>query len=180
MSEVTAEWSRRLSELRRDFDESFARPRSVVESAVQSLIEIRAAGNVFGLRLNEILGIELQRKRTFLPNELSGFEGVVGIRGRVIPVFSLGRLLGADERAMSHEPWLIICNSVEPVALSFERLEGCVTAFDSSWVTPSATSSGLQKHIHGLLRLESTILPVLQLSSIWKEISGNRENEEKR
>jgi purine-binding chemotaxis protein CheW len=49
--------------------------------------------------------------------------GLAGIRGGIVPVFSLSSILGYPPDNRSPR-WMIICKSEEPIALAFSDFEG--------------------------------------------------------
>ncbi len=58
-----------------------------------------------------------------VPSRVPELLGLTGIRGVVVPVFSLARLLGFNsERGQAH--WLVFCGDRQsPIALAFETME---------------------------------------------------------
>ncbi|MGA2992403.1 MAG: chemotaxis protein CheW, partial [Candidatus Korobacteraceae bacterium] len=59
-----------------------------------------------------------------VPSRVPELLGITGVRGTVVPVFSLAALLGFSSNAT--EPrWLMFCGAKQaPVAFAFDELEG--------------------------------------------------------
>lgn len=80
--------------LRRAFDERFAEPVAPHVADTERLLLADLGGARVALRLREIAGLAAAPTLVRLPGGSPGFVGLAGIRGRVLPVFSLAALLG--------------------------------------------------------------------------------------
>lgn len=111
-----------LADWRRAFDQTFSAPPPEARADRVSLLAISTGGLPCALRLAELAGLEAPRRVVPLPDGPPGLLGACGIRGRLVPVFDLGLLLGA---AGGEAPrWLALHGEDEPVGLAFETLEG--------------------------------------------------------
>ena len=112
--------------LRHAFDNSFAAPiRLGTEDAVD-LLALRVAGDAYAVRLGDVSGLLVDRRLVPLPATLPEFLGLTGVKGGVIPVWSLRALLGAGA---DHDfpRWMILVSGQgrgETLALAFERFDG--------------------------------------------------------
>lgn len=105
--------------LRVAFDRGFVEPPPAERAQAESLLAIEVRGEPYALRLAEVAGVHVDRNVTPLPSPAPALLGVVGFRGRVIPVWDLGRILGHP--AAEPPRWLIIAGSAEqPIAFAFE------------------------------------------------------------
>lgn len=114
--------------LRREFDESFARPARHAADDVESVLALRVGGDAYAVRLADVTGLLADRKLVPLPTAVPEFLGVVGMRGGVVPTWSLGALLGYGVERESPR-WLILVGErggARALALAFERFEGHV------------------------------------------------------
>jgi len=95
MSTAGSELLGKVAEMRRQFDESFARPRPHHLPAGESMLAIVVRGEPFAVRLAETAGLAaLEGKILPVPSEAKELLGLIGHRGTVVPVFSLAALLG--------------------------------------------------------------------------------------
>lgn len=115
----------KVAEMRRAFDESFAAPQRDDEQSVEHMLAVEVAGDRFAVRVADISGLTIA-KGTILrvPSRAPELLGITGIRGVVVPVFSLAALLGISPAA-GHPRWLVLCGGRQaPIALAIERVEG--------------------------------------------------------
>jgi purine-binding chemotaxis protein CheW len=114
----------KVEEMRRLFDESFALapPEQVTEP--EPMLAITLEGEPFALRVREILGLAVKKEEIVpVPSRVPELLGLTGVRGIVVPVFSLARLLGFNsENGQVH--WLVFCGERQsPIALAIESME---------------------------------------------------------
>ena len=86
--------AKRFSELRHAFDTTFAEPHVDRDHAPEKFLAVRSQGSRLAFRLSEIAGVAVDRKLTRLPSPVPELIGLTGIRGRLVPVYSLAALLG--------------------------------------------------------------------------------------
>lgn len=124
MSATVSKLEGKVAEMRRLFDESFALALPEQVAAPEPMLAITVEGERFALRLREILGVAASKEKIVpVPSRVPELLGLTGIRGVVVPVFSLSRLLGFDS---GHDQalWLVFCGEGQsPIALAFEGME---------------------------------------------------------
>jgi chemotaxis signal transduction protein len=114
----------KLAELRNAFDQTFA--ISAVSQAaeqIEDLLCIGVAGDHYAIKVSEISGLVNNRKAVALPSPVPELLGVAGIRGGLVPVYSLAALLGYSQDT-GRPRWFALCGSEEPLALAFSDFEG--------------------------------------------------------
>lgn len=120
LSPITA----KLAELRRTFDEARAVPSSSGgDLQAESLLAIRVSRDAYAIRVSEISGLATDRKIVALPSSIPELLGVAGIRGALVPVYSLTGLLGYGAET-GQVRWLVLCGTEEPFALALSDFEG--------------------------------------------------------
>jgi chemotaxis signal transduction protein len=112
--------------LRRAFDDSFAAPARVSTEDSVDLLALRVAGEPYAVRLDDISGLLVDRRLVALPATLPEFLGLTGVKGGVVPVWSLSALLGYR---VDHDlpRWMVLISGRsrdESLALAFERFDG--------------------------------------------------------
>jgi purine-binding chemotaxis protein CheW len=114
----------RISELRDAFDQTYTIPAaSQAAEQMENLLSIRVAGDPYAIKVSEISGLVNNRKTIAFPSRVPELLGVAGIRGGLVPVYSLPALLGYSHDA-GQPRWLALCGSEEPVGLAFGDFEG--------------------------------------------------------
>jgi purine-binding chemotaxis protein CheW len=112
----------KLAALRREFDDSFATPPSERAEESEQLLLIRSGGESLALKIGELAGLVKDRTILPLPETPPELLGIAGIRGRLVPVYSLARLLGGSPQ--DNERWLVLCEAGGLTGLTFSAFEG--------------------------------------------------------
>jgi chemotaxis signal transduction protein len=114
------------AELRNAFDRARAIPfSSQAVERMESLLGVRVCGDAYAIRISEISGLANARKVVELPSAIPELLGVAGVRGVLVPVYSLSALLGYNAEAAQGR-WLVLCGTEEPVGLALNDFEGYV------------------------------------------------------
>lgn len=151
----------RAADLRSAFDKSFALPPVQVSVERDDLLTIRVAGAPYAIRLHEVTGIVTRRKVISVPNAGAHLLGVSGIRGNIVPVFSLASILGYGP-ATDSPRWLILCGVEEPLGLGFSDFDGYLQVPTSSFHSEDLTSSS-HGYVKEVVRTEVAVFPVISL-----------------
>jgi purine-binding chemotaxis protein CheW len=108
-------------ELRRAFDEAFARAAGAGAPPSEDFLAIRLRADPHLLRQREIARLLRLRDVTRYPSPVPAWLGLAGLAGAVVPVYDLAVLAGyppADTPS-----WMVLCAGA-PVALAFDAFEG--------------------------------------------------------
>ncbi len=147
--------------MRQAFDEAFARPREEREATIGMLI-LRVRTTELACSLEGLAGFEVDRRLVPLVGGPPGLLGLAGVRGKLVPVYSLAALLGLGDETGR---WLALARGAEPVALSFHGLERFLRVPRTA-VHLGQPASGVAHHISGLLRVGSGSYNLLDLPSV--------------
>ncbi len=126
MNDDGARGSASADVLRQAFDRSFAAPARVHTEDTVDLLTLSVAGDGYAVRLSDVSGLLVDRRVVPLPATLPEFLGLTGVKGGVVPVWSLSALLGTGAE---HDlpRWMILVNGRgrgDTLALAFERFDG--------------------------------------------------------
>jgi purine-binding chemotaxis protein CheW len=123
----------RATRLREAFDRGFALPPAAEAGETGDFLLLRAAGAAYALRVADMAGIAAGRTVVPVPGRRPELLGVAGIRGALVCVYSLSRLLGlpgplGHPTTSEEAAWLalVFLADADPVALAFQELEGFV------------------------------------------------------
>ena len=109
--------------MRRRFDAVFAAPPVARGADVAAFLALRLGGDGFALRIQQMSGLAAACKIVPLPGSAAALLGLAGLRGVVVPVFSLSVLMGYSE-----EPprWFASCAGQrgDTIALGFCDFDG--------------------------------------------------------
>lgn len=158
--------ARSLADLRRAFDETFARPVADVVTDAQELIAVPIGSDRYLLQVRELAGLFAERRVVALPTRTPMFLGVAGIRGAVVPVWQLAGLLGhpGDE----HAPRWLALASTPRVGLAFGRFGGHVRLPPAA--IPTAPDRDAGAHVRAVVRLDGVVHRIVDIPSILAAI----------
>lgn len=168
MTDIPATAAQRVAELRRAFDEAFASPPRAKTEEVEDLLTFRIEGNPYGLSIREIAGVAAAGERVPLPSGRPGLLGITGLRGALVPVYSLPVLMGYGPSRTSPR-WLALCGARDPLALALGDLDGYARIPGTALHVPDREP---RKHVHRLARIGETVSAIISVSSIVSEIIG--------
>jgi purine-binding chemotaxis protein CheW len=89
-------------------------------------LTFRAAGRLYALPAEEIAEVIRLPAVARVPQSPESLMGLANLRGSVLPVASLSRLLGREESKLDGASRAIVLRSERPVALVVERVEALV------------------------------------------------------
>lgn len=163
---------RRAIELRTAFDRSFALPPPQETQEVDDLLAVRVGCDRYAIRLRDIGGIVARRTIVAVPAAAPGLMGVAGIRGDIVPVFSLSSFLGYGD---DHEApnWTVLCGGEHPIGLGFAELEGYLR-LPRSAVHADETSQVKRNYVTGIVAIETGARPVIAVPAIITAIRNRR------
>lgn len=115
--------SARVLAMRREFDEAFARAPAGAAVETEALLRISAAGGRYFVRLRDVAAVHPRGAILPVPSARPGLIGLASPRGRLLPVYALGALLGRPAPD-APPPWLLVAAGPAPAAFAFDRLEG--------------------------------------------------------
>jgi chemotaxis signal transduction protein len=157
------QFSGKLAELRESFDREFSLPRQERREKGQEFLIVGAGGQRHALRLDDVLGLQRGRKIVPLPGAAAGLLGLAGIAGRLTPVFDLNALLGGSAGTEAPQ-WLVVCKGQWPLALAFDRFEGCVQAPREDVFTPAdAAATRLTRQA---VRIDGRTLCIIDVQAV--------------
>lgn len=160
----------KIAEIRRLFDKSFAIAPVEKGIAPKAMLAIAIEGEPFALRVREISGLAVSNETIVpVPSRVPELLGLTGIRGVVVPVFSLPRLLGFDS-LHSKTHWLVFCGEVQtPIALAFETMERLFEATDSK-IFVRQEPVGHHPHVNATVSEGATLRGVISIPTLVEYI----------
>ena len=154
--------------LREAFDRAFAEAPVADGERSESFLGIRVGGDAHAVALAEVGGLFADRKIVPLPGAAE-LLGVAGLRGEIIPVYSLRALLGY---APAEEParWLIYSGDEQAVAFAFDQFDGYARVIPSELSSvPGAAARG---YIHATATIMGMRRSIISIRSIMNSITS--------
>jgi len=168
VSELQPSNFRDVAALRQAFDESFAQPPAAHAAAFEDFLGIRVAGNPYALRLLEAAQVAAHGQVLELPSEQPEFLGLAGLKGELLPIYSLAALLGHG-RETGEGRWLAVCGTEGRIGLAFANLEGFLRV-PRSEVFGLGVPQRTHDHVQEALRCAAGVRPIVRVASIVSSI----------
>lgn len=161
--------SEKVAELRHSFDETWAAPFSeATEELPDSLLSIRVSGDAYAIKVSEIVGLVTGRKIVSVPAPIPELLGLAGIRGTLVPVYSLKAILGYgsdDEQPR----WLALCGTEECFAVAFHEFEGYLRIARGE-LYPVEQNDAVRTHVKEVARGRGAVLAVVSIPLVRESI----------
>jgi len=172
LSPITA----KVEELRSVFDQARAAPfSSGTEEQTEDLLAIRVSRDAYAIRVSEISGLATDRNIVAFPSPIPELLGVAGIRGALVPVYSLAMLLGYN-RETERTRWLALCGTEDSVALVFSYFEGYFRVPLTQLYAAEEKEVALS-HVQQVVRAKDMVRAVVSIPLIRKTIQRRCGNE---
>jgi purine-binding chemotaxis protein CheW len=148
-------------------DQSAAPGRS---SATHQFVGFRLGGEDYAIAITKIQEIIVMKPITRIPQVPSFIEGLINLRGSVIPVVNLRTLFGLQHRDLDDETRTIIVNVGDRTIgyIVDEVTQVMRIAADQIQDAPVSITSGSKQHIAGLAQLEDRLLVILEIERLLK------------
>jgi purine-binding chemotaxis protein CheW len=158
--------------LRKAFDESFAIRPGERNQNVEGLLVLRVSGVSYAVKLREIKGLFRKKKISPVPGPVPELLGFAGIKGILVPVYSLAALLGRGQENCDSK-WFVLCQSSEAAffALAVEEFEGYVDVAYSN-ITSDAVPSAKPRTFHQVARINDTSRVIVDIPTVLSLIQA--------
>jgi purine-binding chemotaxis protein CheW len=161
---MAGEMGTRAREMRAAFDGAFARPTSIGTEPTEDLLLVRVGSAPYALRVSELGGIAKDRPISPAPSQRHELLGLAALRGAVLCVYSMARLLGLSEDTSTPE-WMALSGGEEPVALAFARLEGFLRA-----ARAAVHEEPRGQLVRAVLKEASLVRPIVDVPAILETV----------
>jgi purine-binding chemotaxis protein CheW len=157
------------AQLRQEFDHAFSLPVQAEAVRGRHLLAIRVGGYPYALDPAEIAGLQVDRAIVPVPGLLPEWLGLAGIRGGLVPVYSLAALLGYEQPPAAKPRWLALCGSEPLLGLAFDEFERHLN-LDPSQIAAADPASIKTKHVRAVAQADLS-RPVISIPSVAAEIA---------
>jgi purine-binding chemotaxis protein CheW len=172
MSSADAKLKSRLAEMRQRFDNAFAQPVPERAAGQYPMLAIVVGAERMAIRLTDTAAlVTVQGRVAPVPSSVPELIGVTGIRGILVPVFSLAALLGLESQA-GETRWLVLCGPRQaPLALAFEEFESHIQVDASDRL--AAVGDGSTRRYRGeTVRHGGRLRTLINVPAIVEHITG--------
>lgn len=154
--------------LRAEFDAAFQAPPRAEDPDGVAVLAARLGPDLLAVRVLELAGIVPARPIVPVPSRRPELLGLCGIRGAVVPVYALARLL---RRADPQEParWLLLAGAGDA------RIALAVTALEGRLRVPAAAlrraAEEAKDHVPEVVAHDGRLVPVVSVPSLLRSIT---------
>jgi chemotaxis signal transduction protein len=163
-------FERKLAELQRDFDRTFAAAPATDLGEFEDVLTVRIGGDPYALRASEISGLFAGRRVVPFPTRRVDLLGMAGIRSALVPIYGLSLVLGYG-RSDRATPWIAVCDKSDPVGLAFEDFESFVRVPRAA-VHARGQEGSTWKHVTNVVRIAEETRPLLDVDLILQALKG--------
>jgi len=166
MNATDTRMSETAAELRLAFDRSFSQATNADIAVAEELLAIRVGSHPYLVRLAEVSGLFADKRITWLPSPVPTLLGLAGLRGKVLPVYDLGMLIGATKAAAPR--WLLVTAS-SPVGFAFDHFDGYLSLRPEDIVSEIRTETR-ERHVLDAVLAVDLVRPLISLASVLESI----------
>ena len=137
---------------------------------IYQLVSFKIAGEEFGLDILKVQEIIRVLDVTRMPNAPEFIEGVINLRGRIVPVIDLRRRFDLPPKEKDGNTRIIVVElSGKTVGFLVDRVQEVIrveTAVTES--PPDLVTNGQTRYITGVAKLEDRLLLLLDLDQVLR------------
>lgn len=156
--------------LREAFDRAFAGAPVTDAGRTENFLAIRVGGEPHAIALAEIAGLFTDKKIVALPGRAPELLGIAGLRGDIVPVYSLRAFLGYPP---AEEPtrWLVLAGREQAVSFAFDRFDGYARIVHTE-LSPVPGTSSSRGHTRAMATIAGVRRSIISVHSILDTITS--------
>jgi chemotaxis signal transduction protein len=163
------------AELSRIFDESFVRETISSYARYERFLLIRAGEEPFAVRTLDVAELVAGTRVVRVPSHMPETLGILAIRGVLVPVFELARLLGRSASGR-RQSWVMVINRESPIALAFDKFDGQVEVSQSAVYDDDRPEP--QTYVRQIVKIGASVRAIVDVGGMVRAISERGETEE--
>ncbi len=134
----------------------------------QQLVVFSLGSESYGVDISKVSGIERMQEITSVPRTPSFVEGVINLRGRVIPVVHLRKLFFLPEGDITTNTRIVVVDiDGEQIGVQVDEVTEVLTISTDSVEPPSAViTSAESNYLNGIAKLEGRMIILLDLDKV--------------
>jgi len=141
----------------------------VNEERILQLVTFKLENEEFGVDILKVQEINRMLTITKIPNAPSFVEGVINLRGKIIPIVDLRKRLGFNSRAYDKSTRIIVVE-LDGLVLGFivDSVSEVLRVSESTVEPPPSIMGGIESdYIEGVGKLDNRLLILLELGKIF-------------
>ncbi len=148
-------------------------------AAAQRFMTFRLEGRTYGLPLRFVAEISPYRELNRLPHMPKAVEGLLDLRGRVIPVVNLRSRMGLPPQAGGGGSILVLDLAGSASGLLVDGVEAVISVDEDALVPASPVLAGIDgAWVEGFILRDSQVIPVLDAAVVASQGMGRAQAKE--
>lgn len=135
------------------------------------LVTFRLGDEEFGVNILNVEEINRMVEITRVPNAPSFVEGVINLRGRVIPIINLRKRFGLDNKEMDRDTRIMVMDiNGSTVGMVVDAVSEVLRIPSDTVVAAPAITNGINsRYIKGIGKLDDRLIILLDLEKLFKD-----------
>ena len=131
------------------------------------LVLFRLGKEIFGISITQVKEIILFQEVTKLPTAPAYIEGIISLRGKIIPVVNLAMKLEMDESKTGEKKALIVETDSKDVGILVDDVTEVIRLQESAIELPPVTSRN--NYITGIGKADDRLLILLDVDELFSQ-----------
>ncbi|NWF97768.1 MAG: chemotaxis protein CheW [Nitrospirae bacterium] len=137
---------------------------------ILQLVSFKLGNEEYAVDILKVQEINRMVEITTIPNAPSYVEGVINLRGKVIPVINLRKKFGFESKDMDAHSRIIVVDVGNTIGLIVDSVSEVLRlSSDTVEPPPRMTGNGSADYILGIGKLEDRLLILLDIESLLKD-----------
>jgi len=139
------------------------------DGAILQLVTFKLGTEEFGVDILKVQEINKMMNITKIPNAPAFFEGVINLRGKIIPIVDLRKRLGFKEQPYDKSTRIIVVE-LEGLVLGFivDSVSEVLRIPENTIEPPPSMVAGIEsEYIEGVGKLDDRLLILLELKKVF-------------
>ena len=144
------------------------------EQATEQLVVLRLGDEDYGVEITHVREIIRMQNITEVPQAPAGVEGIINLRGSVIPVVDLRQRFGMAITDSSPETRIVVVDAEDQtVGLVVDAVTEVITVGTSS-IEPvgNLAAAAASSDLRGIVNLPDTLIILISLERLLSSVSG--------
>jgi purine-binding chemotaxis protein CheW len=142
--------------------------KAVGQEALQ-IVAFRVGTEQFGLEIHRVQEIIRDQRLTRVPNAPEFVEGVINLRGKIVPVIALRKRLGITGEAETPTPRIVVLQLKDlVVGLSVDSVPEVLRVPPDAVVPPPRLQETDRQYVSGVVRLKEQLIILLDVDRLLK------------
>lgn len=136
--------------------------------ASQQLVVFALSGEEYAASISQVKEIIRYGGATKLPDTPEFMDGIINLRGKVIPVVDLAKRFGLTRKTTGEAQAIIVEAAGREVGMVVDAVSE-VLRIDDGAIEPAKTVNHAGEYLQGIGKLEGRLLIILDLDKIFSE-----------